>query len=134
MLRSLGDWSTGYAHIWSDSPLKMPIVTGMFSVLVLVTPGLDDRRTDRAAAQEVVVPEPVRNALGIFKALRTFSLSWSQHKRATPVTRAKLAVGPDFDRPDFWYLVWQDGKMYSRRIEGRKEWKDAPDGRRFEFA
>jgi hypothetical protein len=109
-------------------------------ILVLVAEVLGIGSSRQLAAQEVVLPEPVRNALGSFAQLKTFSASWShQHQPPSGLIREKLRMPPMkppnfLPPPDFCYLVWQGGKMYCRTNEGGREWKDAPNIRRQEFA
>ncbi len=70
--------------------------------------------------------------------MKTFSVSWAQFQQPGETTRKKLKLKPvdpqKFAGPATCYLVWQDGKVYSRRIEGGREWKDAPNQRRHETA
>src|SRR5216117_3471530 len=108
---------------------------GRILIIVLCILGISG--STRLSAQEITLPEPVSNALARFADLKTFSVSWNQHRQAGELTRKKLNLKPvdpqKFGHPQMCYLVWQNGKMYSRRIDGGREWKDAPKQRRLEF-
>jgi hypothetical protein len=103
----------------------------VLGALVLGTGGLPRL----AAAEGEALPAPVRDALARYAELKTFSVTWTQQFRLSASARAKLGLADAQDSPSSTcYLVWQGGKMYSRRNEGGREWKDAPGTSRNEFA
>jgi len=88
----------------------------------------------RLAAEEVVLPQPLKNALARFAELKTFSVAWTQQMQLGASGHAKLGSRKvEAPSPKVYYLVWQGGKMYERRIIGGREWKDAPNVQRDEF-
>lgn len=76
-------------------------------------------------AQGTELSPSLRQSLGRFSQLSTFSVSYSYHHEQTPAAVARLKQnGPISSKLHGAYLVWQGGKMYSRRIDGGTEWKD----------
>jgi hypothetical protein len=92
----------------------------------------------RLEAQEAVLPESVRNALARFAEVKTFSVSWSVRRQVGEMVRTNQKPSPWNPQVlaglEFHLLVWQDGKMYERIIEGGREWKNDPSIRRSESA
>ncbi len=89
-----------------------------------------------ASTQSAELPPRVREHLLRYEQVTTFSISYSHHYAQSAETRAQLNLPADTTAPTVStsYLVWQNGKIYSRRIDGGTEWKDNPKSKRSEFA
>jgi hypothetical protein len=96
---------------------------------------LDAIGAKRLPAQDVILPEPARNALTRLTELESLSVKWSWWSQLTEFGRAKLGAGESGPQalPDVCYLVWQAGKIYKRQSDGGRPWT-APGARRDEFA
>ncbi len=86
-------------------------------------------------AQTTELPPSLRQSLGRFSQLSTFSVSYTYHYDQTPAAVARLKQNSRISSQSHGaYLVWQNGKMYSRRVDGGTEWKDNPNTPRTESA
>ena len=114
----------------------MRIEGGYGWFLLMVTLGLAMGGSRRLTAQEVVLPESVKDALARYTELKTFSVTWTQQFEPGEEARAKLDAPTlkSWSRFEACYLVWQDGKVFKRRKERPPERKDGPDSGVYEFA
>jgi hypothetical protein len=105
-------------------------------ILIIITWGLGMGSSRRLAAQEVSLPQPVKDALARYVELKTLSVRWSQQFQASKSAHGKLDPGKlkFFLIPREDYMIWQDGKIYSQVNIGGREWKDAPNSDRRESA
>jgi hypothetical protein len=92
---------------------------------VAIICGLGIDGATRLAAQEVVLPQPVKDALTRYANLNTFSVTWTQESQPGDVARARLDAPTLklWSRFEECHLVWQDGKLFKRR-------KELPPGRK----
>jgi hypothetical protein len=92
--------------------------------------------SSRMAAQETVLPQPIKEALDRYKELKTLSVTWTEEAHRGPSGIAKFGEPSSTKSglPPVRHLDWQEGKLYWRRIIGGREWKGGPGIRRDEYA
>jgi hypothetical protein len=101
--------------------------------LALLSWGLGIGDWERLGAQEALLPERVKEALGEYGRLKTLSITWTQRFQPGAIASARLDARrlESWSSPDACYLVWQDGKIFKRRDEGEK---GAANSNQHEFA
>lgn len=102
----------------------MRIIKRYISVLLIIIVVWESAMNSSkfVAAQEIVLSQPVKEALSRFAALKTFAVTWTHQYQSGEPGRDK-----HWSESRVHYLVWQDGKMYTRCQEGQA-WTDAPKG------
>ncbi len=104
--------------------------------LALVVCGLGIGSSKRLAAQEMVLPQSIKDSLGLYAELKTLSIKWTQEVQPRSLAHAMVDKS-DLElwtHPQACYLAWQGGKMFKQRYDGTRQWKDAPNTSRQEIA
>jgi hypothetical protein len=104
--------------------------------LILLVCGLGIGNFKRLSAEELVLPQFVKDALGRYGELKTLSIKWVQEIQPQALAQTKIDKSKleSWSRPEACYMVWQGGKIFKQRYDGTRQWKDGSNTSRHEVA